>query len=61
MITTIKILTKQLQLLEIELGTYMIAKNQGDPIEMPEEYYAGLAHAVKGLQFSIQALEKNIQ
>lgn len=54
----INIIKKQLQLLEIELGDYQIARNQGLTPPNPEEYYAGLAHAYKGLKFAILALEK---
>ena len=52
-----EILNKQLQLLEIELGDYSIAKSQGLPYNMPESYYAGIAHAIKGLRFSLNSLK----
>lgn len=52
------ILKKQLQLLEIELGDYTIAKSQSLPYSMPETYYAGIAHAIKGLRFSLNSLQK---
>ena len=58
MTNMLQILNKQLQLLEIELGDFMIAKNQGFSYSMPEEYYAGIAHAVKGLQLSVYTLKK---
>lgn len=54
----IRVLTKQLQLIEIEIADYMIAKNQGYQPMYPEEYYANLAHAYKGLKNALYAIEK---
>jgi len=56
--TMIEILNKQLQLLEIELGDYSIAKKQGLSYTMPEIYYAGIAHTIKNLQLSVYTLKQ---
>jgi len=57
----IRVLTKQLQLIEIELGDYMISKNQKLPTLQSTQYYANLAHAYKSLKATLMALEHNSQ
>jgi hypothetical protein len=57
----IKILTKQLQLLEIELGDYIIAKNQKLPTLQSTQYYANLLQIHQSLRIAITALENNLQ
>lgn len=57
----IRVLTKQLELIEIELADYQIAKNQGFVPIRSEEYYAGLAHAYKGIKFALNSLYKTQQ
>ena len=54
----IRMLKKQIQLIEIEIGDYRIAKNQGLKPLHPESYYVGLAHAYRGLRLAILSLEK---
>lgn len=57
----IKVLTKQLQLIEIELGDYIIAKNQKLPTLQSTQYYANLIQAHKSLRLAIMSLENNLQ
>jgi hypothetical protein len=57
----INILTKQLQLIEIELGDYLITKNQKISTLQTKEYYTNLANAHKTLRATITALENNLQ
>ena len=57
----IKVLKKQLQLIEIELGDYIIAKNQKLPTLQSTQYYANLIQAHKSLRETITALEHNLQ
>lgn len=55
----IKLLTKQAQLLEIELANYAMFKKNNTPAVHPESYYANLAHAYKGIKFAIKSLEQS--
>lgn len=52
----IKNITKQKQLLEIELHEYATRKKAGKPCIHPETYYAKLAHAYRGLLTAIRML-----
>ena len=51
-------LTKQKQLLEIELGGFALNKKAGLPSIHPESYYAKLAHAWKGIRLAIRMLSR---
>ncbi len=53
----LRMLNKQLQLIEIEIADYRIAKNQGYVPTYPEVYYANLAHAYQGLKKAHDALK----
>lgn len=59
----IRTLTKQLQLLEIELGDYAAAKKAKRISIHPEMYYVKLAHVRKGLNRAVailKSLEKDM-
>lgn len=56
----IYVLTKQFQLIEIELYDYKMNRKDGRPTLYSEEYYAKLAHAYKGLKYSLISLQRTL-
>jgi hypothetical protein len=55
----IRLITKQMQLIEVEINEYRIARNQGYQPMYPTTYYAGLAHAYKGLKLALSTLKQS--
>ena len=55
----VRVLTKQQQMIEIELGEYKLSKTFDHPAIHPEAYYAKLAWTWKFLDVSVKLLKTN--